>query len=378
MAIGGCGGSNPNAPLVIATRDASTARSFQIAGAAVIPRYGRMTFDVQVVRNRGLKGTYGIAGVHLGVIGVNGNTYIKYRAGRNARFLGAVIPRALTSRWIENISSRLASQMARVVDLSKDFAAAATNTSAFHRFGSTTVNGAQALRFDSHREGTITVGPGPKPYPLTLAIPLRGLQASFSHWNQPVKLAAPAGAVSASQLKRPPKVQTRTIATGTVLPSTPHNGVRTFRAAGYAIEFDYPEQMVVSPLGADKVAGTNRNVSHVALAIDRFSLIAVSQFRGLSIPVNAANVRVLSPPFARAVNALAGHSDAMKISSAHGVPLLRFAPFHSTTEGTPLTERIFDAFVGDDEYELNCQFIAADEDTIARACDTAIATLRHR
>jgi hypothetical protein len=232
------------------------------------------------------------------------------------------------------------------------------------------------IRFEDPQDGAdFTVGEGSRPYPLTVEIPTSQLHASFSRWNERVHLSPPAGAVAASQLRRPPKVSYRTIVNASVLPSQPHGGVRTFRAVGYSITFDYPAQLFAARLATARIAGSNRSASQTALAIDRSSLIGVGRFGGLAIPVNAANIRVLSRPFVRVVSALAGHSVAVSFTDIHGIPVLQFAPFTTTLQGTKVTERIFNAFVGDDEYELRCQF-AADEQTIERACAEMTSTLR--
>lgn len=374
LVAGGCGASDPNALLVTALHDAAAARSFRMTGSGVSPRFGRMEFDVDLAPGRGLRGTYTLRGVHLAVISVNGTIYLRLRASRNARFLNAVLPRSLSTRWIETSSPEITTALARIDAIRYAFRTATTRGV---QSDPTTVDGVSAVRFeDPLGRGAVTVGKGPRPYPLTLVNRSLQVHASFSRWNERIALSPPANAVSANQLRRP-KVTYRTIANASVLPSQPHGGVRTFRAVGYAIAFEYPAALFVVPLGSERIAGQYRSASHVALALNPYSMIAVSRFGGLPIPIRAANIRVLYQPFARAVNALAGQPVATSFASVHGIPLLRFAPFTATLQGTPLTERIFNGFVGDDEYEMRCQFAPADAQTIEQACAKMMSTLAH-
>jgi hypothetical protein len=134
--------------------------------------------------------------------------------------------------------------------------------------------------------------------------------------------------------------------------------------------------MFVAPLAnTERLAGQNPNGSHVALAINAFSMIAVSRFPGLPIPIDAANIHVLYPTFRRLVAALAGHPVTVSFSSAHGIPVLGFSAFTAPLQGTLVTERIYNAFVGDVEYELRCQSAAPAAATIAQACTKMIHTL---
>jgi hypothetical protein len=371
--LAGCGGSDPTAPLAAAMRDAAHARAFRIVGSAV-ERGLPIEFDLDVVPHEGLKGSYEVTGSHIAVINANGRTYVRFSGKRGARFFGSVLPRSLSTRWITSGNPTLTAEISRLVAFSYGFNS--NDTNGFARLGSTTVDGARALKFANALSGAdVTVSEAARPYPLLLKLRSHGESAAFSRWNEYVPIRAPTDAVSQSQLRRPPKVHSGTLTAGTVLPSTPHDGVRTFRAAGYALQFDYPEQLFVAPLGPARLAGGYHKASTVGLVINNFSMIAVSQFQGLSIPVNATLLHALYHEFERPIAALAGHPVAATVSSAHGIPLVEFAPFTASLQGTPITERVFNAFAGDDEYELRCQFTAADKDAIEQACSKMISTL---
>jgi hypothetical protein len=189
-------------------------------------------------------------------------------------------------------------------------------------------------------------------------------------------LPPPPHAVTEAQAAASTNVHQVTLARGSVLPGTPSRGLRTFRATGYRIEFDYPETLIVASGGPERLAGINPHASHVDLALNEFSAIGVSRFPGRPIPVTNGDVHLVYRTFSRLVNRLAGHPVAVQFTSVHRIPVLRFAPFSQTLQGVRLTEQIDNAFVGADEYELRCRYRPADAQTLRHACTTVLATLR--
>ncbi len=351
----------------------TSARAFRISGTGVMSGYGAISFDLDVVRHVGFQGTYRLGATQLRVVDLHRKLYFKLLIPGQTRFLGAQIPKSLSTRWIEVRSSRLAAQASRLINLP----GVVVGTDQALDLGSTTVAGVRARRFaDPLRAIQLTVATDATPFPVTIAESQDHLTGTLSHWNERVRLTTPPDPVTEAQATASTKVHQVTLAGGSVLPGTPRKGLHTFRATGYGIEFDYPETLIVASGGPERLAGSNPHASHVDLALNEFSAIGVSRFPGLPIPVTNGDIHLVYQTFSRLISQLAGHPVAVQFTSIHRIPVLRFAPFSQTLQGVRITEQIDNAFVGTDEYELRCQYTGADAQTLRHACTTVLATLR--
>jgi hypothetical protein len=125
-----------------------------------------------------------------------------------------------------------------------------------------------------------------------------------------------------------------------------------------------------------RVAGNAAQASHAAVGTGIYDLLIVTRFPHRPTPVTAQNLSRLKPQFDRAMSAALDRSIAAAIGTLGGLPALSYPP--APVVGLPVkaTSRITEVFVGDDEYELNCQYTPKAATTIDAACDQMLATLR--
>jgi hypothetical protein len=163
--------------------------------------------------------------------------------------------------------------------------------------------------------------------------------------------------------------------TGTGARSAP--GGKTFSAPGMALHFTFPASLRTMRLAPSKrVAGNAAQASHSAVGTGVYDLLIVTRFPRRPIPITARNIYKLKVQFDGAMSAALGHPIASAIGTIGGLPALSYPP--SPVAGLPVkaTSRITEVFLGDDEYELNCQYTPKAAPTISAACDQMLATLR--
>jgi hypothetical protein len=163
--------------------------------------------------------------------------------------------------------------------------------------------------------------------------------------------------------------------TATAAPYGP--GGKTFTASGMKLHFTFPASLRTMRLAPSKrIAGNASQASHAAVGTGVYDLLIVTRFPHRPIPVNAHNIKRLKPQFDTAMSAALGRPIASVIGTVGGLPVLSYPP--APVVGLPVkaTSRITEAFVGDDEYELNCQYTPKAAAAITAACDQMLATLR--
>jgi hypothetical protein len=154
-------------------------------------------------------------------------------------------------------------------------------------------------------------------------------------------------------------------------------GAKTFSVRGMAVRFTYPSGFRVVRLAESKrIAGNTARASHAAVGIGVYDLLIVTRFPNRPTPVTAQNINKLKPQFDAAISSALGRRVASTIETVGGLPALAYPP--APVVGLPIkaTSRITEVFVGDDEYELNCQYTPKAAARIAAACDQMLATLR--
>ena len=160
-------------------------------------------------------------------------------------------------------------------------------------------------------------------------------------------------------------------------PTRSASGQLTFSAQGMAIHFDYPPAFKTVVLARDRqAAGNTSNGTHAGLAIGPYDLITVTRYPGLSEPVTAQNVGSLKSAFDSEVSQVLHRRVSSTVATAHGLPLLTWP--REPVVGLPVTAtvQILNAFVGRDEYEIQCQATPARVSAVEAACQEAISTLR--
>jgi hypothetical protein len=151
---------------------------------------------------------------------------------------------------------------------------------------------------------------------------------------------------------------------------------KTFSAPGMAIHFQYPASFHKVQLAQSKrIAGNTGNATHAAVGTGPFDLLIVTRFPKRPIPVTARNVAKLKPQFDAAVGSALGRKLSATVRTVGGLPALSYPPAPVVGLPTPATSRITNVFVGDDQYELNCQYTPKAAATITAACDEMLRTL---
>jgi hypothetical protein len=154
-------------------------------------------------------------------------------------------------------------------------------------------------------------------------------------------------------------------------------GGKTFTASGMKLHFTFPASLRTMRLAPSKrIAGNAAQASHAAVGVGVYDLLIVTRFPHRPIPVNAHNIKRLKPQFDSAISAALGRPIASVVGTDGGIPVLSYPP--APVVGLPVqaTSRITEAFVGDDEYELNCQYTPKGAATITATCNQMLATLR--
>ena len=153
-------------------------------------------------------------------------------------------------------------------------------------------------------------------------------------------------------------------------------GNSAFTAPGIAIHFLYPATFHAVALAQSKrIAGNTGQASHAAVGTGPFDLLIVTRFPKRPIPVTRQNISRLKPQFDSAVSSALGRSLSSTVGTVGGLPALSYPPAPVVGLPTKATSRITNVFVGDDQYELNCQYTPSAAAKIAAACNEMLSTL---
>lgn len=214
--VAGCGGHS-NAASPAKTKDeASKAalvilrdsrRAAHLAGsvhlvAASSGGPGATTFDLQLAAGRGGRGSATIAGLSFSIVRSGPATYLRGDAGFNRRYAGAAAP-LLHGRWFKVRSGRPQfHSFAGLTDMRGLLGKLlAPTTRAIVKLGVSAVNGLQVIGLEDRGHGILYVAARGTPYPVEIdASQSGGGKLVFDHWDRPVKLNPPAGAVDLARL----------------------------------------------------------------------------------------------------------------------------------------------------------------------------------
>jgi hypothetical protein len=155
-------------------------------------------------------------------------------------------------------------------------------------------------------------------------------------------------------------------------------GTKQFSAPGMALHFNYPASFRVVPLAQSKrIAGNTGQASHAAVGTGQYDLLIVTRFPNRPVPVTSSNISKLKSQFDAAASSALGRPLSSTVGTVGGLPALSFPAAPVVGLPTSATSRITNVFVGDDEYELNCQYTPRGAATISAACNEMLSTLSH-
>jgi hypothetical protein len=160
---------------------------------------------------------------------------------------------------------------------------------------------------------------------------------------------------------------------------TAGQGNNEFTAPGMAIRFLYPATLHPVELAPSKrIVGNTGEASHAAIGTGPHDLVIVTRFPKRPIPVTAQNIGRLKPQFDAAVSSALGRQLTSSVRTIGGLPALAYPAAPVVGLQAAATSRITNVFVGDDEYELNCQYTPKGAATITAACNEMLSTLGTR
>lgn len=153
-------------------------------------------------------------------------------------------------------------------------------------------------------------------------------------------------------------------------------GHSVFSAPGFALHFDYPPSFALRLARSTRLAGNTTQATAAALGIGRYDLLIVTRFPHRPVRVTVYDIGRVRPQFDAAISTALGHPVRSRIVTVAGLPALSYPPSPVAGLRVRVTSRITALFVGDDEYELNCQYTPARAATMSAACSEMLATLR--
>jgi hypothetical protein len=182
---------------------ADSASSVHVSGS-IKSGAAPVTIDLNLVAGKGARGEISENGASFKLILLGGTAYISGSPAFYRSLGGAAAAQLLDGKWLkasatsgEFASFNSLGNMRQLIDTT--LAAHGTLT----KGATSTVNGQQAIAItDTNKTGTLYVATNGKPYPVAIAKGgSENGKITFSNWNQPVTITAPANAVDLSELK---------------------------------------------------------------------------------------------------------------------------------------------------------------------------------
>jgi len=211
--IAGCGGSSssgngvasksPSEILAASKAAAAGASSVHVAGA--LSSGGTpLTLDMDLVSGRGGRGQISEGGLSFELIVIGDTVYIKGSPTFYSHFGGTAAARLFQGKWLKApVTGGELASLASLTNLGKLLEQTLASRTTLVRGPTATVASQPVVELhDTAHNGSLYVATTGQPYPIEVV--KRGTETghvSFTRWNQPVTLTAPAGAIDLSQLQ---------------------------------------------------------------------------------------------------------------------------------------------------------------------------------
>jgi hypothetical protein len=220
LVLGACGGSggssishssgssnglalkSPDQIVSAATSAVAGAASVHVSGS-VLSSGQHLALDLNLVSGKGGKGSMTQNGRGFQIVTIGPELYINGGSAFWRTFGGSAAAQLLSGKWLKAPASGQLSSLATLTDVRKLFTQLLANHGRLAKGKSATVRGRQAIAVhDTTNGGTLYVATTGKAYPIEIVkTGSQGGQIVFDHFNQPVSLRAPTGAIELSQLK---------------------------------------------------------------------------------------------------------------------------------------------------------------------------------
>jgi hypothetical protein len=180
---------------------ADAAKSVAVSGT-VRTATSPITVKLILLAGKGGRGLISENGISFQLVQIHGTVYIKGSPAFYSQIAGARAAQLLQGRWLKApASSGALAPLASLTDLSKLADSTLPAHGQLRKGHMTSVNGQKVIGVtDTSTGGTLYVATTGPPYPVQIAMGPGG-NITFSRWNQPVSLFAPANAIDITALK---------------------------------------------------------------------------------------------------------------------------------------------------------------------------------
>ena len=151
---------------------------------------------------------------------------------------------------------------------------------------------------------------------------------------------------------------------------------KTFVDDDFAVTFRYPSSFTEGEVVDVARSVGGKPAASAALQLDTYDGIVVSKYLNAA-PVGPEDMVEVLPVFNSQVSQLVEKQVTGSIVDIAGLPGIRYDDLDVPGRVNQKSRLVF-LFDGRDQYLLNCQSTAEHRDELTRACDRALATVRHR
>jgi hypothetical protein len=215
LAIAGCGSSSssgngvasksPSEILAASKAAAGSASSVHVAGS-LTSNGTPIKLDLSLASGHGGRGTISEGSLSFELIVVGDTIYVKGSPAFYSHFGGAAAAQLFQGKWLRApVSGSELSSLAALTDFGKLLDQTLAGHGTLVRGSTSTVASQPVVELhDTSRNGSLFVATTGSPYPVEIVKGGSGSETghiSFTDWNAPVSLSAPAGAIDLSQLQ---------------------------------------------------------------------------------------------------------------------------------------------------------------------------------
>jgi hypothetical protein len=181
---------------------AQAAKTVHVSGA-VTSGGKQISLDLHLVSGQGGQGSIALSGANIQLVTIKSTVYLKASQRFWSLVGNAQVGQLLKDRWLKAPSNSGVSSFNQFTDLHQLFTQLLSSHGKLSKGTKTTVAGQSVIGVkDSTQGGTLYVATTGQPYPVQVSKPGGGGSVTFDHYNDPISLSAPAGAVDASQLSK--------------------------------------------------------------------------------------------------------------------------------------------------------------------------------
>lgn len=162
-----------------------------------------ITLNLRLVANKGGTGSMSQSGLEFRIISLGNTVYLNGSQKFWEHFGGSAAATLFNGKWLKAPATGNLASVAQLTDLHKLLGSLLASHGTLTKGSATTINGQKVIAVtDSNKGGTLYVSTTGQPYPVQVVkTGTDGGKITFDEFNQPVKLAAPAGAIDISKLQ---------------------------------------------------------------------------------------------------------------------------------------------------------------------------------